>query len=71
MKGTRDPVAYEIRVRGVLGATMQSAFPLLTARTDDGDTVLAGRLPDQVALHGVLGQIECLGLELVSVSRVG
>jgi hypothetical protein len=33
------------------------------------ETVLAGALPDQAALHGVLGQIEALGLELLGVCR--
>ena len=39
------------------------------AVTDHGDTLLHGHLPDQSALHGVLGQIESLGLELVEVRR--
>lgn len=60
---------YEIRVRGVLGTTLQSAFPGLRARADRGDTVLSGRLPDQAALHGVLAQIESLNLELIEVRR--
>jgi len=33
--------------------------------------VLSGYLPDQAALHGVLAQIESLGLELLAVRRVG
>jgi hypothetical protein len=32
--------------------------------------VLSGELPDQAALHGVLSQIESLGLELLSVQQV-
>jgi hypothetical protein len=34
-----------------------------------GETVLAGAMPDQSAVHGVLGQIEQLGLELLDVHR--
>jgi len=34
-----------------------------------GETVLAGSLPDQSALYGVLVQIEQLGLELLDVHR--
>jgi hypothetical protein len=60
---------YEIRVRGILGDRLLMAFPDLVAITDDGDTLLVGRLPDQSALHGVLGYIESLGLELVEVRR--
>jgi len=60
---------YEIRVRGILGDRLVTAFPDLVAVTDEGDTLLMGRLPDQSALHGVLGQIESLGLELVEIRR--
>jgi hypothetical protein len=60
---------YEIRVRGILGDRLLTAFPDLVAVTDDGDTLLVGRLLDQSALHGVLGHIESLGLELVEVRR--
>jgi hypothetical protein len=60
---------FEIRVRGILGSRLVAAFPDLVAVIDRGDTVLKGRLPDQSALHGVLAQIEALGLELVEVRR--
>ena len=60
---------YQIRVRGRLGRTMRGAFPALGARADGEDTVLTGVLADQAALHGVLTQIEALGLELLEVRR--
>jgi hypothetical protein len=63
------PTQYVIRVRGVLGDRLLVAFPGLLPRTDRGDTVLTGALPDQAALHGVLWQIEALGLELIEVRR--
>jgi hypothetical protein len=63
------PARYRIRVRGVLGETLLSAFPDLHAESCAGETVLAGALADQAALHGVLGQIEALGLELLAVCR--
>ena len=64
------PPAYAIRVRGVLGDQLAaSAFPDLTALPEGGDTWLVGHLPDQSALHGVLGRVEALGLELVEVRR--
>jgi hypothetical protein len=62
-------VCYEIRVRGRLGSTLLGAFPGLRARADGTDTVLTGPLPDQAALHGVLAQIETLGLELLELRR--
>lgn len=64
-----QPPRYEIRVHGILGDRLLAAFPDLHAVTDHGDTLLLGHLPDQSALHGVLGQIESLGLELVEVRR--
>jgi hypothetical protein len=60
----------EIRVRGLLGETMLAGFPGLDATRCDGETVLAGALPDQAALFGVLAEIEALGLELLEVRRV-
>jgi hypothetical protein len=63
------PTHYVIRVRGVLGDRLLSAFPRLRSHADRGDTVLSGVLPDQAALHGVLAQIESLGLELLEVRR--
>lgn len=63
------PTQYVIRVRGVLSDRLLTAFPGIRSRTDRGDTVLAGALPDQAALHGVLAQIEALGLELLEVRR--
>jgi len=64
------PARYAIRVNGHLGATMLSAFPAMAARQDGTQTVLTGLL-DQAALHGVLADIEALGLDLVEVRRPG
>jgi hypothetical protein len=63
------PVRYEIRVRGVLSETLLAAFPGLQGEALDGETLLTGALPDQAALHGVLAQVEALGLELLEVRR--
>lgn len=72
--GRRNPQratqGYEIRVRGHLGNTMLGAFPALHADTQGEDTLLTGALADQAALHGVLAQIEALGLELLEVRRL-
>jgi hypothetical protein len=62
-------VRYQIRIRGGLGRTTRAAFPDLSARAEGADTVLAGPLPDQAALYGVLARIEALGLELLEVRR--
>jgi hypothetical protein len=64
------PYRYRIRVRGRLGETICSAFPALQAQVSGGDTVLTGPLADRAALHGVLAEIEALGLELLEVRRL-
>ena len=65
-----QPPQYEIYVRGHLGEIMRSAFPDLRAQAYGQDTVLTGTLRDQAALHGVLAEIEALGLELLEVRRL-
>jgi len=62
-------VYYEIRVRGVLSQTKLGAFPDLRATAGGAETVLAGGLPDQAALFGVLAEVEALGLELLEVRQ--
>ena len=70
-RGDRQvPQCYEIRIRGHLGKTMRAAFSDLEAETSGTDTRLTGALPDQSALHGVIAQIESLGLELLDVRRL-
>jgi len=60
---------YEIRVRGILGKTLLGAFPGMRARAHEKETVLCGPVADQAALHGVLAEIEALGLELLELRR--
>lgn len=62
------PALYTIRINGHLGATMLSAFPAMVPRRHGGHTVLTGLL-DRSALHGVLAEIEALGLDLLEVRR--
>lgn len=61
---------YEIHISGRLGETTLAAFQELGAEFRPVQTVLAGELPDQAALHGVLGRIHSLGLELLEVRRL-
>jgi hypothetical protein len=62
-------VHCQFRVRGQLSQTLLVAFPELHAQQLGSQTLLAGELPDQAALFGVLGRIEALGLELLEVVR--
>ncbi len=58
----------EIRVRGRLDGTWSAWFGgLAVADGADGEAVLAGELPDQAALHGVLIKVRDLGLPLLGV----
>lgn len=59
----------QFRVRGRLSKTLLTAFPELRAQNLGSETLLAGQLPDQAALFGVLDRIEALGLELLEVLR--
>jgi hypothetical protein len=62
---------YEFRIRGRVGDRLLSSFGGFDAEAQPPDTVLRGAVADQAALHGVLEQIEALGLELVEVRQVG
>jgi hypothetical protein len=66
-----DPASprYLIRVNGHLGATLLSAFPAMTWQRQGQATVLTGVL-DRSGLHGVLAEIESLGLELLEVRQI-
>ena len=61
-------VRCEIRVRGHLDETWSAWFGGLTVvQGEDGDTVLAGDVADQAALHGLLIKVRDLGLPLLAV----
>jgi hypothetical protein len=63
-------VHYEIRVKGVLDSRWSAWFDGLQLRGDDHDvTTIAGDVPDQAALHGLLAKVRDLGLELLAVHR--
>ncbi len=60
---------YVIRIKGHLGTTLLSAFPAMAWKRQGPETVLTGML-DQPALHGVLAEIEALGLDLLEVRQI-
>jgi hypothetical protein len=64
------PSRYEFRVRGRLAERLLSSFEGFDAEIQPVETILSGEVEDQAALHGVLEQIEVLGLELVEVRQV-
>ena len=62
---------YQIRIKGHLGHQWTDWFGGLTITLEDnGDTLLAGPVVDQAALHGLLKKVRDLGMPLLSVNRV-
>ena len=65
-----ESARYEIVVKGHLDARWARQFGGLALTNLPGErTLLAGPLPDQPALHGVLSRIRDLSLTLISVLR--
>jgi len=61
---------YEIRLKGHLSLRWTSRFDGMSLiALEDGTTVIAGAVPDQAALHGLLRTIGDLGLPLLSVAQ--
>jgi hypothetical protein len=66
-----EPVVYQIRIKGHLGAGWPEWFGGVTITLqDNGDTLLTGPVVDQAALHGLLKKVRDLGMPLLSVIRV-
>jgi hypothetical protein len=60
---------YRIRVRGHLDASWSEWLGgLAVHHQPDGHTVLAGPLPDQAALYGLLNKLADLHVALVAVT---
>ena len=61
---------YEIRVKGRLSETTLAAFHGLRSELRPVETVLVGQLRDQAELHGILSNLQDLGLELVELRQI-
>jgi len=65
-----SPTGYEIRIKGRLSDTATSLFEQFTASVKPAETVMRGEVRDQAELHGLLDQIQALGLDLIEVRQV-
>jgi hypothetical protein len=66
-----EPMVYQIRVTGHLGAQWTDWFEGLSITLqDNGETLLSGPVVDQAALHGLLRKVRDLGLPLLAVIRL-
>ena len=62
------PTYYVITIRGHLEQHWSTWFDGLTITNGtNGEGMLAGHIPDQAALHGLLVKIRDLGLPLIAV----
>jgi hypothetical protein len=69
--GPAEPARYELRVQGVLDNRWSAWFDGLQLTSDQvGQTIIAGPVTDQAALHGLLVKIRDLGLPLLEVRRI-
>ncbi|WP_328530667.1 hypothetical protein OG984_05700 [Nocardioides sp. NBC_00368] len=59
-----------IRVNGELARELQSAFPQLAAQAHHQESTLAGEVPDQEALQGILHALQALDINVIEVITI-
>ena len=66
-----DNGLYQIRIRGNLDERWAGWFDdFALTWVDQNETMLTGKVKDQAVLHGILGRIRDLGLDLLLVKKV-
>lgn len=67
----KQPMVYQIRIKGHLGQQRMDWFDGLTITLqEDGNTLLSGPVIDQSALHGILKKIRDMGMPLLAVNQI-
>ena len=62
---------YQIRVQGRLDATWSEWLgEVMITPQANGETLLAGSIQDQAALHGIIDKLYAMNLVLISVVRM-
>ena len=62
---------YQIRVQGQIGESWSDWLGGLTITPQpDGETLLAGSVVDQAALHGILDRLYAMNLTILSMVQV-
>jgi len=65
-----DTGTYKIHVKGRLDLKWKEWFDGLEIKYTNGDTLLVGTVLDQAALHGILTELNDLGLTILSITRL-
>jgi hypothetical protein len=66
-----QPGRYKILIKEQIDGKWLAWFDEFTiTRTESGETLLTGSIPDQSALHGLLARIRDLNLTLISINRI-
>ncbi len=60
-----QPTAYQIRLNGTLDSSWPDWHDGINISAQGDETLLAGIVPDQSALHGILAKINDLGLSII------
>jgi hypothetical protein len=67
---TYDKAAmYQIHIQGILDASWSDWFEGFSISVQGDETLLAGAVIDQAALHGILTKLNHLGLPIICVER--
>jgi hypothetical protein len=61
---------YEIRVSGLVPASLLAEIEGVRVVVEPVQTVLRGPVLDQAALHGIINRLQRLGLDLIEVRRL-